>query len=57
VVCLALVDNLDLDNYYAFLPTRADLLSLLGRDAETAEAYAQNARDASYDSRSRPKID
>ena len=37
---LALVDELDLDNYYAFHATRADLLRRLGRDREVAAAAA-----------------
>ena len=33
---LALVDELDPGNYYAFHATRADLLRRLGRDSEAA---------------------
>ncbi len=40
---LALVDELDLDHYYAFHATRADLLHRLGRDRESAAAYARAA--------------
>ena len=40
---LALVDELDLDNYYAFHATRADLLRRLGRNAEAAAAYERAA--------------
>ena len=40
---LALVDALDLDNYYAFHATRADLLRRLGRDREAAAAYERAA--------------
>jgi RNA polymerase sigma-70 factor (ECF subfamily) len=36
---LALVDELDLDNYHPFHATRADLLRRLGRDTEAAAAY------------------
>jgi len=36
---LALVDELDLDTYYSFHATRADLLRRLGRHAEAASAY------------------
>jgi RNA polymerase sigma-70 factor (ECF subfamily) len=40
---LTLVDELDLDNYYPFHATRADLLRRLGRDDEAAAAYAHAA--------------
>jgi RNA polymerase sigma-70 factor, ECF subfamily len=40
---LALVDELDLDNYYPFHATRADLLQRLGRPSEAASAYARAA--------------
>jgi len=40
---LALVDQLDLDNYYAFHATRADLLKRLGRNDEAAVAYQRAA--------------
>ena len=36
---LALVDELDLDNYHASHATRADLLRRLGRESEAAAAY------------------
>lgn len=36
---LALVDGLDLDQYYLFHATRADLFRRLGRAAEAADAY------------------
>src|SRR5213079_590769 len=36
---LALVNELDLDNYQPFHATRADLLRRLGRDSEAAAAY------------------
>jgi RNA polymerase sigma-70 factor (ECF subfamily) len=36
---LALVDELDLDNYHAYHATRADLLRRLGRGSEAAAAY------------------
>jgi RNA polymerase sigma-70 factor (ECF subfamily) len=38
-VALALVDELDLDNYHAYHATRADLLQRLGRGSEAAAAY------------------
>jgi RNA polymerase sigma-70 factor, ECF subfamily len=40
---LALVDELDLENYYPFHATRADLLRRLGRDSEAAAAYQRAA--------------
>lgn len=40
---LALVDDLDLVNYYPFHATRADLLRRLGRDSEAATAYERAA--------------
>jgi RNA polymerase sigma-70 factor, ECF subfamily len=40
---LALVDELDLDTYYAFHATRADLLRRLGRHGEAAAAYERAA--------------
>jgi RNA polymerase sigma-70 factor (ECF subfamily) len=40
---LALVDDLDLDGYYAFHATRADLLSRLGRHNEASGAYERAA--------------
>ena len=40
---LPLVDELDLDNYYLFHATRADLLRRLGRQAEAAAAYERAA--------------
>ncbi|GEC03445.1 RNA polymerase subunit sigma-24 [Streptomyces spinoverrucosus] len=40
---LALVDELDLDGYYAFHATRADLLHRLGRGEEAAAAYERAA--------------
>ena len=40
---LALVDELDLDNYYALHATRADLLRRLGRNSEAAAAYERAA--------------
>ena len=40
---LALVDELDLDQYHAFHAARADLLQRLGRQGEAAEAYARAA--------------
>jgi RNA polymerase sigma-70 factor (ECF subfamily) len=41
------VDDLDLDSYYAFHATRADLLSRLGRHDEAAAAYDRAASMAS----------
>ena len=43
---LALVDELGLDDYYAFHATRADLLRRLGRSREAADAYARAADTA-----------
>ncbi len=40
---LALVDELDLDNYHPFHATRADLLRRLGRDSEAAAACERAA--------------
>jgi RNA polymerase sigma-70 factor (ECF subfamily) len=40
---LALVDELDLDNYHPFHATRADLLRRLGRNGEAAAAYQRAA--------------
>jgi RNA polymerase sigma-70 factor (ECF subfamily) len=40
---LALVDRLDLDNYYLFHATRADLLRRLGRQTEAEPAYTRAA--------------
>jgi RNA polymerase sigma-70 factor (ECF subfamily) len=40
---LALVDSLDLDNYYLFHATRADLLWRLGRQPEAQAAYTRAA--------------
>jgi RNA polymerase sigma-70 factor, ECF subfamily len=40
---LVLVDELDLDNYYPFHATRADLLRRLGRPSEAADAYQRAA--------------
>jgi RNA polymerase sigma-70 factor, ECF subfamily len=40
---LALVDELDLDNYHPFHAARADLLRRLGRDSEAAAAYERAA--------------
>ena len=46
---LALVDQLDLDNYYPFHATRADLLQRLGRSREAASAYERAAALAPTD--------
>ena len=46
---LALVDELDLDGYYPFHATRADLLRRLGRDADAALAYERAAELAPTD--------
>jgi RNA polymerase sigma-70 factor (ECF subfamily) len=40
---LALVEELDLDSYYAFHATRADLLGRLGRNDEATAAYERAA--------------
>jgi RNA polymerase sigma-70 factor, ECF subfamily len=40
---LALVDGLDLEGYYPFHATRADLLRRLGREREAAAAYGRAA--------------
>lgn len=40
---LALVEELDLDGYYAFHATRADLLRRAGRHSEAAAAYSRAA--------------
>jgi RNA polymerase sigma-70 factor, ECF subfamily len=46
---LALVDELDLDNYHPFHATRADLLRRLGRISEAAAAYQRAAAMAPTD--------
>ena len=46
---LELVEKLDLDGYYLFHATRADLLLRLGRDDEAAAAYARAAAQAPTD--------
>jgi RNA polymerase sigma-70 factor, ECF subfamily len=46
---LPLVEKLDLDNYYAFHATRADLLRRLGRHREAAAAYQRAAAMAPTD--------
>jgi len=43
---LALVDELDLDDYQPFHATRADLLLRLGRNSEAASAYERAASTA-----------
>jgi RNA polymerase sigma-70 factor (ECF subfamily) len=48
-VALALVDELDLDNYHPFHATRADLLRRLGRDSEATAAYERAAALAPTD--------
>jgi len=40
---LAIVDRLDLDEYYLFHAIRADLLRRVGRDADADSAYARAA--------------
>jgi RNA polymerase sigma-70 factor (ECF subfamily) len=50
---LALVEELDLDNYYAFHATRADLLRRLGRNSEAATAYERAASMAPTDAERR----
>jgi RNA polymerase sigma-70 factor (ECF subfamily) len=46
---LALVEELDLDNYHPFHATRADLLRRLGRNSEAASAYERAAAMAPTD--------
>jgi RNA polymerase sigma-70 factor (ECF subfamily) len=46
---LALVDELDLDNYHPFYATRADVLRRLGRTSEAAAAYERAAAIAPTD--------
>jgi RNA polymerase sigma-70 factor (ECF subfamily) len=46
---LALVDELELDNYHPFHATRADLLRRLGRDSDAAAAYERAAAIAPTD--------
>jgi RNA polymerase sigma-70 factor (ECF subfamily) len=46
---LALVDELDMDNYYPFHATRADLLRRLDRSGEAAAAYERAAAMAPTD--------
>jgi RNA polymerase sigma-70 factor (ECF subfamily) len=46
---LALVDELDLDNYHPFHATRADLLRRLGRNSEAEAAYERAADMAPTD--------
>jgi RNA polymerase sigma-70 factor (ECF subfamily) len=46
---LALVDELDLDTYYPYHATRADLLRRLGRHREAAAAYQRAAAMAPTD--------
>jgi RNA polymerase sigma-70 factor (ECF subfamily) len=48
-VALALVEELDLDHYYPFHATRADLLWRLGRHREAAAAYQRAAAMAPTD--------
>ena len=48
-VALALVEELDLDHYYPFHATRADLLWGLGRNSEAAAAYQRAAALAPTD--------
>jgi hypothetical protein len=45
----ALVDGLDLENYYAYHATRADLLRRLGRTSEATAAYERAAAIAPTD--------
>jgi RNA polymerase sigma-70 factor (ECF subfamily) len=46
---LALVDELNLDNYHPFHATRADLLRRLGRNSEASAAYERAAAMAPTD--------
>jgi RNA polymerase sigma-70 factor, ECF subfamily len=48
-VALALVEELELDHYYAFHATQADLLRRLGRDGEANAAYQRAAALAPTD--------
>jgi RNA polymerase sigma-70 factor, ECF subfamily len=48
-VALALVEELDLDNYHPYHATRADLLRRLGRNREAAAAYRRAAAMAPTD--------
>lgn len=48
-VALALVDELELDNYHPFHATRADLLRRLNRNSEAAAAYQRAAAMAPTD--------
>jgi RNA polymerase sigma-70 factor, ECF subfamily len=48
-VALALVDELDLDGYYPYHATRADLLGRLGRHREATAAYQRGAALAPTD--------
>ena len=43
---LALIDPLNMANYYPYHATRADLLRRLGRDVEAAAAYERAAQMA-----------
>jgi RNA polymerase sigma-70 factor (ECF subfamily) len=45
-VALALVEELDLDDYYPFHAARADLLHRVGRHSEAADAYERAAATA-----------
>jgi RNA polymerase sigma-70 factor (ECF subfamily) len=59
---LALIDALDLDNYYLFHSIRADLLRRLGRTAEAALAYdaaiamTENVAERRFLERSRERL-
>ena len=46
---LALVDELDLDNYHPYHATRADLLARLGRTSQAAATYQRAATMAPTD--------
>jgi RNA polymerase sigma-70 factor (ECF subfamily) len=48
-IALALVDELELDGYYPFHATRADLLARLGRNTEADDAYQRAATLAPTD--------
>jgi RNA polymerase sigma-70 factor (ECF subfamily) len=48
-VALALVNDLELDNYHPFHATRADLLRRLGRHSEAEAAYERAAAMAPTD--------
>jgi RNA polymerase sigma-70 factor (ECF subfamily) len=60
---LAIVDRLDLDQYYLFHAIRADLLKRLGRSREAAAAYeaaiarTDNAAERAFLQRGRAAVE